>query len=56
MEGEYNVNSPNIRPYYDEAKESLAQVDRTFCNFRHVSRDKNWEADQLANEAIRHGY
>eukprot|EP00584_Thalassiosira_punctigera_P024767 CAMPEP_0172555134 /NCGR_PEP_ID=MMETSP1067-20121228/58105_1 /TAXON_ID=265564 ORGANISM="Thalassiosira punctigera, Strain Tpunct2005C2" /NCGR_SAMPLE_ID=MMETSP1067 /ASSEMBLY_ACC=CAM_ASM_000444 /LENGTH=168 /DNA_ID=CAMNT_0013343643 /DNA_START=278 /DNA_END=784 /DNA_ORIENTATION=+ len=53
MEGEYNVNSPNIRPYYNEAQDSLNEVDCNFSNFRHVPRDKNWEADQLANDAIR---
>lgn len=52
MEGEYNVNSPNIRPYYDEATDLLGNVDCQFSSFRHVSRGKNWEADQLANEAI----
>ena len=56
MEGDYNVNSPNIRPYYCEAQEALNCVDCTFHKFRHVPRDKNWEADELANEAIQNGY
>lgn len=52
MDGEYNVNSPNIRPYYYDAKEVLAEIDYSAISFRHVRRDKNWEADQLANQAI----
>jgi len=57
MEGEYNVNSYNIKPYYNDAQDALNQIDCTSFNFRHFSRDKNWEADQLANEAIQNnGY
>ena len=52
MEGEYNVNSYNIKPYYNDAQEALYRIDCTSFNFRHLPRDKNWEADQLANEAI----
>ncbi|KAL7544066.1 hypothetical protein ACHAXR_013570 [Thalassiosira sp. AJA248-18] len=56
MEGEYNVNSHNIIPYYNDAKSCLSQIDCQYKSFRHVARDKNWEADQLANEAIQNGY
>ena len=56
MEGEYNVNSPNIRPYYNEAQDVLDRTDCTFYNFRHVSRDRNWEADREANDAIEYDY
>lgn len=58
MLGEYNVNSPNIRPYYNDAKSVLEDIEREvdFCDFRHISRQKNWEADQLANEAINDYY
>lgn len=52
MEGQYNVNSNNIIPYYNSAKYALGEVDCTFCSFRHVPRVKNWEADRLANDAI----
>lgn len=52
MEGQYNVNSPNIRPYYERAYDLLEQVDKYTYKFRHVYRHKNWEADELANEAI----
>ncbi|KAL7550808.1 hypothetical protein ACHAWF_014014 [Thalassiosira exigua] len=56
MEGEYNVNSPNIRPYYNEAQDSLDRIDCVHHNFKHIPRGKNWEADQLANDAIDDGY
>lgn len=52
MNGEYQVRSPNVRPYYNEAQNSLGYVDYEFVYFRHVSRSDNWEADELANEAI----
>mmetsp|Transcript_32442 Transcript_32442/g.59833 ORF Transcript_32442/g.59833 Transcript_32442/m.59833 type:complete len:150 (+) Transcript_32442:286-735(+) len=56
MEGEYQVRSPNIRRYHHDAQEKLDEIDCNFVSFRHVARDKNWEADQLANESIEHGY
>ena len=56
MEGDYNVNSPNIIPYYNDAYSALRSVDCTFYKLSHVTRDKNWEADDLANEAIENGY
>ena len=56
MTGDYNVNSHNIIPYYNEAKDALYNVDCQFHKFSHISRDKNWEADDLANEAISNGY
>ena len=52
MEGRYNVNSPNIINYYNEAQNELDDVDYNYVYFRHISRDKNWKADQLANQAI----
>ena len=55
MEGEYQVRSPNIRPYYDDAVSKLEYVKDSVtygCNFRHIPRHKNGEADELANNAI----
>ena len=52
MDGEYQVNSSNIRPYYNEAIDLLQNLDCQFYYLRHISRDRNWEADQLANQAI----
>lgn len=56
MDGDYQVRSHNIRPYYNEARDLLDQIDCQFYKFHHVSRSKNWEADSLANEAIDNGY
>lgn len=52
LEGEYQVRSPNIVPYYNEAMELLDYMPCQFYTFRHISRERNWEADQLANNAI----
>ncbi|KAL3758509.1 hypothetical protein ACHAWU_008263 [Discostella pseudostelligera] len=52
MEGTYNVNSPNIRPYYNTAQKTLDSINVDWTYFRHVSRSSNWEADSLANQAI----
>jgi len=55
LDGEYNVNSQNIIPYYNEAKDALNQLGCDIT-YRHVYRDNNWKADDLANEAIERGY
>jgi ribonuclease HI len=56
MNGDYQVRSPNIRPYYEEADEIRNRIqDNYYYNckvyFRHVGREKNSEADRLANGA-----
>ena len=52
MEGIFKVNSSNIIPYYNEAKNSLEEIHADYHYFRHVPRHENWMADSLANEAI----
>lgn len=52
MEGEYQVRSPNIQPYYENAKDALNGINCCYYTFKHISRDRNSEADQLANDAI----
>ena len=52
MEGIFKVNSSNIIPYYNEAKNSLEEIHADYHYFRHVQRHENWKADSLANEAI----
>ena len=52
MEGRFNVNSSNIIPYYNEAKNSLESIYCDSYYFVHIPRNENWEADSLANEAI----
>mmetsp|Transcript_22883 Transcript_22883/g.34347 ORF Transcript_22883/g.34347 Transcript_22883/m.34347 type:complete len:300 (-) Transcript_22883:211-1110(-) len=50
MRGCYNVNSYRLKPLYNEAK----SLERRFqsVSFHHISRSTNWEADELASDAI----
>jgi probable phosphoglycerate mutase len=50
MQGRYAVKSPNLRPLFEEARR-LAQSFASFA-MEHVYRDKNREADRLANLAM----
>lgn len=50
MEGRYKIRSSKLIPLYDRAKELLGQFER--FEMKHVSRERNREADRLANEAI----
>lgn len=42
---EWSVNEPELRPLRDRVQE-LAEEFKTF-EIQHVSRDENWEADEL---------
>jgi ribonuclease HI len=53
IKGEYKVKSPDLRPLYDEAKRRIAGLD--FFQIQHVLRNKNKDADRLANEAMDKG-
>ena len=53
IKGQYKVKSPDLRPLYDEAKRRIAQLDS--FSIQHVLRNKNKEADRLANEAMDRG-
>jgi probable phosphoglycerate mutase len=53
MKGQYRVNSPELRPLYDEAKRRVSQVDH--FQIQHVLREKNRHADRLANLAMDRG-
>jgi ribonuclease HI len=55
MEGKYQVKSNNIKPYYNEAQESLERLDCARTTFKFVPRERNCVADELANEAIQNG-
>jgi ribonuclease HI len=50
MRGQYKVKSADLRPLYERAK----KMSRSFESFRieHVYRERNSEADKLANEAL----
>ena len=53
MRGQYKVKSPGLRPLYERARE----LSRGFAWFaiEHVPREKNREADRLANQAMDEG-
>nr|WP_252263792.1 ribonuclease HI family protein [Paracidobacterium acidisoli] len=53
IKGQYRVNSPELRPLYDEARRRIAQL-KGF-QIQHVLREKNRRADQLANQAMDRG-
>jgi ribonuclease HI len=53
IKGQYRVNSPELRPLYEEAKRRIARLD--LFRIEHVLRDKNRHADRLANEAMDRG-
>jgi ribonuclease HI len=50
MNGIYKVRSPELRPLYEEAR-ALARRLKWF-RIEHVRREKNADADRLANEAM----
>ncbi len=53
MRGQYKVKSPDLRPLYERARE----LSRGFAWFaiEHVPREKNRDADRLANQAMDEG-
>jgi ribonuclease HI len=53
MKGQYRVNSPELRPLYDEARRRIPQLDH--FQIQHVLREKNRHADRLANLAMDRG-
>ncbi|HLJ76346.1 MAG TPA: ribonuclease HI family protein, partial [Acidobacteriaceae bacterium] len=53
IQGRYKVNSPDLRPLYDEAKRRIAQLEA--FRIEHVLRGKNQKADRLANLAMDRG-
>jgi ribonuclease HI len=53
IKGQYRVNSPELRPLYEEAKRRIARLDH--FQIQHVLREKNRHADRLANVAMDRG-
>jgi ribonuclease HI len=53
IKGQYRVNSPELRPLYEEAKRRITQLQR--FQIQHVLRAKNKHADRLANVAMDRG-
>jgi ribonuclease HI len=50
IKGQYRVNSPELKPLYEEAKRRIARLE--FFQIQHVLREKNQRADRLANLAM----
>jgi probable phosphoglycerate mutase len=53
IQGKYKVNSPDLRPLWQEARNRIAKLE-AFEIF-HALRHKNKDADRLANEAMDRG-
>src|SRR5579883_3074295 len=53
MKRQYRVNSPDLKPLYEEAQKLAAQLD--YFRIEHVLREQNREADRLANLAMDRG-
>ena len=52
LEGYYQVRSNNIISYYQDVRNKLGEIDYNFIKYTHIDRSRNWDADELANEAI----
>ena len=50
MRGEYRVKNAGLQPLYQDARSLMARIGRV--TFEHVRREKNKEADRLANLAM----
>jgi probable phosphoglycerate mutase len=53
MQGKYKVNSPDLRPLWEEARRRANKLER--FEIQHTLRGGNKEADQLANDAMDRG-
>ncbi len=53
MRGEYRVKSPGLKPLHDEAQSLVDSLERVV--FEYVPRERNREADRLANLAMDRG-
>jgi probable phosphoglycerate mutase len=53
IQGKYKVNSPDLKPLWQQARDRIAKLDR--FEITHALRHKNKEADALANAAMDRG-
>jgi probable phosphoglycerate mutase len=53
IQGKYKVNSPDLRPLWQEARNRIARLEA--FEISHALRHKNKEADRLANQAMDRG-
>jgi ribonuclease HI len=52
MNGVYRVKDPDLRPLFEDAKQTAAHLEKV--TYSHVRREKNKVADRLVNEALDH--
>jgi probable phosphoglycerate mutase len=50
IEGVYKVKSPGLKPLHARARQMIARLES--FSIQHVPRERNYEADQLANQAL----
>ena len=50
LSGRYKIKHPNLRPLFDQIK--ILEMELGSILYTHVPRDKNKEADRLANKAL----
>ena len=53
IQGKYKVNSPDLKPLWQQARDRIAKLDR--FEITHALRHKNKQADALANQAMDRG-
>jgi probable phosphoglycerate mutase len=53
IQGKYKVNSPDLKPLWQEARARIAKLDK--FEISHALRHKNKDADRLANQAMDRG-
>jgi ribonuclease HI len=53
IQGKYKVNSPDLRPLWQEARNRIARLEA--FEISHALRHKNKDADRLANQAMDRG-
>ncbi|MDQ2925662.1 MAG: ribonuclease HI family protein, partial [Acidobacteriota bacterium] len=53
IQGKYKVNSPDLKPLWEEARRRIAKLDG--FQISHALRHKNKDADRLANDAMDRG-
>jgi probable phosphoglycerate mutase len=53
IQGKYKVNSPDLRPMWEDARRRIARLDK--FEIQHALRHKNKVADGLANRAMDRG-
>ena len=53
LKSEYKVKHPDLKPLFEQAKGLISQIKNV--SFKHIPRELNKRADQLANQAMDRG-